>query len=63
MTTVSDPDLDNVAWDLDELVDGRGPDGVDSLLAEARRRAEAFAQAHAGKVASLHGPGLLAAMR
>jgi oligoendopeptidase F len=63
VTTVSDPDLDNVAWDLDELVDGRGADGVDSLLAEARRRAEAFAQAHAGKVASLHGPGLLAAMR
>ncbi|MFL5837638.1 MAG: M3 family oligoendopeptidase [Solirubrobacteraceae bacterium] len=63
MTTLSDPDLDNVAWDLDELVDGRGTDGVDSLLAEARSRADAFAQAHAGKVASLDGPGLLAAMR
>jgi oligoendopeptidase F len=63
VTTLSDPDLDNVAWNLDELVDGRGPDGVDSLLTAARRRADAFAQAHAGKIASLDGPGLLAAMR
>src|SRR5204862_7560060 len=45
------------------LVDGQGPDGVEAELTEARRRADAFAAEHAGKVASLDGPGLVAAMQ
>jgi oligoendopeptidase F len=62
---VSDPDLQAVAWDLDPLLDG-GADNPDAavtgMVAEAQRRADAFAAAHAGKVAALDGPGLVAAM-
>ncbi len=63
-------------WDLSHLIDlesagverpdGDGqPDGpaaVDALLTEAQRRADAFADAHEGKVAELDGPGLREAM-
>jgi oligoendopeptidase F len=63
VTTVSDPELETVAWDLEELVDGEGPAGVDRLLDEATRRADAFSAAHAGKLAELDGPGLVAAMQ
>jgi oligoendopeptidase F len=59
MTTTA---LEDVAWDLDPLVDGDGADGADRLLDDATARAEAFAAAHAGKVADLDGPGLAAAM-
>jgi oligoendopeptidase F len=62
MATVGDPELESVSWDLTELVDGDGPAGVDRLLDEATRRADAFAGAHAGKVAELDGPGLVSAM-
>ena len=64
--TVTDPDLQEVAWDLSHLLDGAGDDpqaAVDRLLADARERADAFAAAYAGKVASLDGDGLIAAMR
>ncbi len=54
---------ENVAWDLEPLVDGEGEAGADRLLAEADRRAGAFAAAHAGKVAELDGPGLAAAVQ
>ena len=54
--------LEDVAWDLEPLVDGEGEDGVDRLLDEADARADAFAAPHAGKVAELDGPGLAAAM-
>jgi oligoendopeptidase F len=65
--TVTDPELHEVAWNLDDLfagvADGADPRAaVDALLDDAQRRAEAFAAAHAGKVASLDGPGLVAAM-
>jgi oligoendopeptidase F len=62
---VADPDVEGVAWDLDPLLDdaGEGAAGVEALLDEARRRADAFASQHAGKVAELDGPGLAAAMR
>ena len=53
---------DDVAWDLEHLVEGEGPDGVDRLLDDAMDRARAFAEAHAGKVADIDGPGLAAAM-
>src|SRR5215217_604141 len=61
---LADPDVDGVAWDLDPLLDGAGDGaaGVETLLDEAQRRADAFSAAHAGKVAELDGPGLAAAM-
>src|SRR5918997_2548280 len=62
---VADPEVEGVAWDLDPLLDGAGEGaaGVEALLDEAQRRADAFAAANAGKVAELDGPGLVAAMR
>jgi oligoendopeptidase F len=54
--------LESVAWDLEPLVDGEGPVGADRLLDEADRRATAFAEQHAGKVADLDGAGLAAAV-
>ena len=59
-------DLEAVAWDLDPLLDGGAGDpnaAVTAMIAEAQRRADDFAAAHAGKVAELDGPGLVAAMR
>lgn len=61
---VADPAVAGIAWDLEPLLDGGGgAAGVDALLDEARRRADAFAAEHAGKVAQLDGAGLAAAMR
>lgn len=60
---VTDPEVLEVAWDLEPLVDGAGPAGVDAQLDEADRRAQAFAERYAGNVASLDGPGLEEAMR
>ncbi|MDP9345574.1 MAG: M3 family oligoendopeptidase [Actinomycetota bacterium] len=54
--------VQDVAWDLDPLVDGEGEAGADRLLADADERAAAFARAHQGRVADLDGPGLAAAM-
>src|SRR4029453_11314642 len=62
----SDPALEAVAWDLRPLLNGNGQDpdaAVDSLLADAQRRADAFAEQHAGKISELDGPGLVEAMR
>src|SRR5918995_221787 len=58
---VADPDVEGIAWDLEPLLDGAA--GVEPLLDEAQRRADAFAAAHAGKVAGLDGEGLAVAMR
>ena len=55
-------DVQDVAWDLDPLVDGEGPEGVDRMLAEADERAATFAARYAGHVAELDGPGLAEAM-
>ena len=62
---VADPEVEGIAWDLDPLLDGAGEGaaGVESLLDDAQRRADAFAAEHAGKVAALDGAGLAAAMR
>src|SRR3954447_17274983 len=60
-----DPDLENVAWNLDPLLDGGADDpdsAVTAMIAESQRRADAFAEAHAGKIAELDGAGLVAAM-
>ena len=55
-------DLQDVAWDLEPLVDSGGPEGADRLLAEADERAAAFAGRYAGRVAKLDGGELAAAM-
>jgi oligoendopeptidase F len=61
--TVTDAALDAAAWDLEPLVEGRGPAGVDELLVDARKRAEEFAARHRGRVAELDAAGLAEAMR
>src|SRR3954451_3922197 len=66
MATTSDPALEAVGWNVHPLLNGGGEDpdaAVDAMLAEAQRRADAFAEQHAGKVAELDGPGLVAAIR
>jgi oligoendopeptidase F len=63
---IEDAELESTAWDLSDLVEGRGEDAetaIDEMLAEAQRRADAFAEAYAGRVAELDGPELVAAMR
>ena len=62
---VTDPELQSIAWDLSPLLDGGADDpdaAVQRMVAEAQRLADALAAAHAGKVAELDGPGLVAAM-
>jgi oligoendopeptidase F len=53
---------DDVAWDLEPLVDGEGEGGVDRLLDEALRRAQVLAERHAGRVSELDGPALAGAV-
>jgi oligoendopeptidase F len=63
---VSDPEVEEVAWDLADLLDGDADDpvaAVDAMLATAQERADAFAERYAGKVAQLDGAGLAEAMR
>ena len=54
--------VNDVTWNLGDLVDGGGPEACDRLLDEAEARSAAFAQAHNGRVAQLDGPGLAEAM-
>jgi oligoendopeptidase F len=54
--------LEDVAWDLEPLVDGAGAEGCDRLLDEATERASAFAGRYAGKVAEIDGATLAAAV-
>ncbi len=58
----SDPELEATAWDLEPLVDGEGPDGVESRLDHALERARAFAARYCGKLGELDGAGLRDAM-
>jgi oligoendopeptidase F len=60
---VSTAELEKVEWDLEDLVAGEGPAGVERLLDEAVARAERFAESYAGRIAELDGPGLVVAMR
>src|SRR4051794_31089900 len=55
-------DLQDVAWDLEPLVEGEGEAGVDRMLAEADERAAAFAQRYAGRIKDLDGAELADAM-
>jgi hypothetical protein len=61
-TDIADPEVQAVAWDLEPLVDGAGPAGVERQLDEADRRAAAFAERHAGRVAELDGPAFAEAI-
>src|SRR4051794_37760515 len=61
--TETDPALQDAAWDLSPLLDGGGEEAVDAQLQEAQRRADAFAERHAGRFGELDGPGLVDAMR
>jgi oligoendopeptidase F len=62
----TDPQLEAVHWDLSHLLNGAGEQdpaaAVEAMLDDSQRRADAFAEAHAGKIAELDGPGLVAAM-
>ncbi|MET0512221.1 MAG: M3 family oligoendopeptidase [Thermoleophilaceae bacterium] len=63
MSATADPALQEATWNLDPLVDGRGPEGVEELLNEARERAAKFAERHRGRVDELDAAGLADAMR
>jgi oligoendopeptidase F len=63
VSATADPALEAAAWDLEPLVESRGPEGVERLLEEARERAAAFAGNHRGQVADLGSEGLADAMR
>jgi len=58
----TDTTLDTATWDLEPLVDGRGSEGVEEMLVEARERAGAFAGRHRGRVAELDAGALVEAM-
>jgi oligoendopeptidase F len=58
-----DTELERTAWDLDPLVDGRGPDGAREQLARALERAQVFAAGYAGKLEDLDSTALERAMR
>src|SRR5215212_4755215 len=66
-STTTDPELEQVAWDLSHLLDdtpaGDPAQAVETMLAAARERAEDFAERHRGRLASLDTAGLAAAMR
>src|ERR1700693_4237172 len=59
----TDPELQATVWDLEPLVEGEGPDGVERRLSDALTRAQAFASSYAGKLGSLDASGLERAMR
>src|ERR1044072_5897658 len=54
--------VDTVSWDLSPLVYGEDDAGADRLLDEAADRAQAFAEAHAGRVKELEAPAFVAAV-
>jgi len=65
MSTVADAtdsDLIAAAWDLGPLLDGEGPEGVETRLSEALERSQAFAARYAGKLGELDSAGLGEAM-
>ena len=58
----TDPELQATAWDLEPLVEGDGPEGVESRLADALTRSQQFAERYAGKLGELDSDGLREAM-
>jgi oligoendopeptidase F len=59
---MSATDVQDVAWDLEPLVEGEGTEGAERMLDEAEERAARFAERYAGRVAGLDGPELAEAM-
>jgi oligoendopeptidase F len=62
VSTTVDEALEAASWDLEPLVGGRGAEGVEEMLTEARQRANAFSERHKGSVAELGADGLADAM-
>src|SRR5215211_3483273 len=58
-----DEQLEAASWDLEPLVERRGPEAVEELLTDARKRAEAFSERYRGRVAELDVAELALAMR
>jgi oligoendopeptidase F len=54
--------LEDVAWDLEPLVDGEGEAGAAGFLQEAQDRSAAFAERYQGKVANIDGAQLAEAV-
>jgi oligoendopeptidase F len=59
---MSATEVQDVAWDLEPLVGGEGPEGAERMLDEAEERAARFAERYAGRVAGLDGTELAEAM-
>jgi oligoendopeptidase F len=62
-TATRPDDVEQVAWDLEPLVDEAGDAGALEQLDEAARRADAFAERYADALESIDGSGLREAMR
>ncbi len=62
MSATADEKLAAANWDLEPLVDNRGPEAVQAMLEEARERAEAFAARYKGRVHELDVAELAEAM-
>jgi oligoendopeptidase F len=58
-----DEQLEAASWDLEPLVEQRGPEAVEEMLTEARERAEAFSERYRARVAELDEKELVEAMR
>jgi oligoendopeptidase F len=58
-----DEQLEAANWDLEPLVENRGPEAVEAMLTEARERAEAFAGSYKGRVDQLDAAELAEAMQ
>ena len=59
----TDPEAERTAWDLELLVDGEGPAGVQCRLDGALACARAFAERYTGRLGELDSAGLARAMR
>jgi oligoendopeptidase F len=62
-TDSTDAELQATAWDLEPLVDGEGPEGVERRLAEALERSQELAARYAGKLGELDSERLREAMQ
>ena len=58
----SEQHAEGIGWNLDDLYHGPDDPQLEADLAAAKRRAEAFARAYRGRIATLDGPGLAAAL-
>ena len=63
MSATADEKLEAASWDLEPLLENRGPEAVEQMLGEARDRAEAFAGTYRGRVTELDSAELAEAMR